>query len=287
VSPLGPSDLVLCAGTIPGASFRERVEAAADAGFAGISLFPQDYQRARAEGLRDADMRALLADRGIAVAELDPLMSWLPGADLAADASGEGEAFFRTTEAEFYAMADALGARSLNAVLYTDRAPSASEIADAFAALCDRAAEHGLLVHLEFLPWTPIADVRAALEIVELADRKNGGVMLDTWHHFRSGAANEELRRVPGERILAVQLNDAPREPEANPVEETLHRRLLPGDGAIDLVEIVEALRASRSPAPLGVEIFSDELAKLPPAEAAQRAARAARAVLEKASRRA
>ena len=75
---LGPEDLVLCAGTLGGASFRDRVEAAAEAGFSAISLFLGDYQRARAEGLSDADMRKLLADHGLAVAELDPLMSWVP-----------------------------------------------------------------------------------------------------------------------------------------------------------------------------------------------------------------
>jgi hypothetical protein len=53
--------LVLCAGTIPRASFRERVAAARAGGFDGISLRLGDYARARAEGLSDADIRAMRA----------------------------------------------------------------------------------------------------------------------------------------------------------------------------------------------------------------------------------
>ncbi len=280
---LGPEDLVLCAGTIPRASFAERLTAAAEAGFSGISLFLSDYQAARASGLSDADMRARLADHGLEIAELDPLMSWIPGTDLGSEANQQGTAFFQHTEAEFYAVADALGARSLNAVAFTDAPLSPSQLAEAFAGLCDRAAEHGLLVHLEFLPWTQIPDVFAALAIVELANRPNGGLTLDSWHHFRSGVGNPRLRSVPGERILSVQINDAPAEPEPDPVQETTHRRLLPGEGAIDLVEIVRILDALAAPAPLGVEVFSDALAALPPVEAARRAGDAARAVLARA----
>ncbi len=280
---LGREDLVLCAGTVPRASFAERVEAAAAAGFSAISLFAADYQRARAEGLSDADMRTLLADHDIAIAELDPLLRWVPGADVAAEASGQGAELFRHSEAEFYAIADALGARSLNAVLFTDKRLATAVIAEAFAALCDRAAEHGLLVHLEFLPWTQIPDLVTALEIVEMADRPSGGIMLDSWHHFRSRAGNQALRGAPGGRILAIQLNDAPGEPEEDPIEETLHRRLLPGEGDIDLVGLVKIIDQGAAQAPIGVEIFSDRLAGLPAKEAARRAGEATRAILRRA----
>ena len=280
---LGPEDLVLCSGTLPGASFAERVAAAAAGGFSGISLFANDYERAKSDGLSDADMRAMLADQGLAIAELDPLLNWIPSAGLAADATEEGAAFFQATEAGLYAIADALGARSVNAVVVTDAPLTRPAIAEAFAALCDRAAGHGLLVHLEFLPWTQIPNVGAALEIVEMADRSNGGIMLDSWHHFRSGSDDARLRSVPGKRILAIQLNDAPEQAEDNLIDETLHRRLLPGEGAIDLVGLIRIVDELGSPAPIGVEIFSDSLAELPPVEIGRRAGEATRAILQRA----
>ncbi len=283
---LGPGDLVLCAGTLPAASFRERAEAAAAAGFTALSLLVTDHARARAEGLSDGDLRAILADRGLAVAEIDPLMSWIPGAGLHGSATDEGAALFRVSEDDFYAAAAAVGARSLNAVAYTAEPLPRDALAEHFAGLCDRARERGLLVHLEFLPWTQVPHVAAALDVVERAGRQNGGVMLDAWHHFRGGGGAAELSGVPGSRILGVQLDDAPREAEADPVEETLRRRLLPGEGDIDLVGLVRALDAIGCSAPIGVEVFSDALAALPAAEVAKRAGDALRGVIAEARAR-
>ena len=280
---LGPDDLILCSGTVPGASIRERVQAAEQGGFRAVSLFLDDYRRAGAEGWSDTDLRHLLDDSGLVVAELDPLMNWIPGLESGGNVDAQGEAFLGYREEDFYAAANALGARSLNVVLISDRAPAPEEIAEAFGSLCDRAAEHGLLVHLEFLPWTQIPSCASALEIVERADRPNGGLMFDTWHHFRSGADDAKLRDVPARRILSIQLNDAPREAEANLVDETLHRRLLPGEGDIDLVGILRTFHELGVTAPVGVEVFSDELAAQPPLEVARKAGRAVRELLKRA----
>ena len=88
------------------------------------------------------------------------------------------------------------------------------------------------------------------------------------------------MRAIPGEKVFALQLDDAPIEPEPNLMSATLHQRLLPGEGAIDLVAMVGALRDIDTAAPIGVEVFSDALHALGPEAAAQRAADATRAVL-------
>jgi sugar phosphate isomerase/epimerase len=280
---LGRDDLVLCAGTIPDAGFRERVEAAAAGGFSAISLWGRDYRRGRTEGLSDADMRALLDDHGLAVAELDGVGQWWPGSSgMAPPVEGdEADSFFAFTEQDMYAIADAVGARSINAVeVYSATDVPLDDAADAFAALCDRAAEHGLVVHLEYLPWSAIPDPRTAAEILERADRPNGGVLVDSWHHFRSGSDDGALRSVPPERVVAVQLNDAPQQPEDDLVDECLHRRLVPGEGAIDLVGLVQLLDEMGSEAPIGVEVMSDEVFALPAKDAAKRVGDATRGVL-------
>jgi sugar phosphate isomerase/epimerase len=267
--------LVLCRGTISAASFRERVAAASAAGYGGISLFAADYRSARADGLSDADMRGLLADHGLEVAELDPLMHWIPGRPHAERGPDD--------EAEFHAIANAIGARSINAAIGVPGNVEIDRVAESFAGVCDRAREHGLLVHLEFLPWTAIDDLRKAALVVQLAGCENGGVMFDTWHHLRSGLPDSVIAEIPADRIIAIQTNDAPREAEADLLLETLHRRLLPGEGDIDLPGIFRRLFAGGCVAPVGVEVFSDELAKLPFDEAARRAADATRRVLAEA----
>jgi sugar phosphate isomerase/epimerase len=274
--------LVLCSGTLRrGVPFAERLEAASGAGFGAISLWGRDYAAARAEGLSDADMRALLDDHGLVVAELDPAWWWLPGAaDIHLAPELDTEDVFRFGEGELLAMADALGARSMNAVDVFGGPWDVDDAAEAFAGLCTRAAEHGLLVHIEWLPWSKIPDLATALRIVQVAGQPNGGLNIDAWHLVRSGTTTEELAEVPGSLILGVQLDDGPLEPESNLVEATLHHRALPGDGAFDLDAIVGALRQTRTTAPIGVEVFSDALHALPAGQAATAAARATRAVL-------
>ena len=154
------------------------------------------------------------------------------------------------------------------------------DAAEAFARLCDRAAEHGLLVHLEWLAWSRIPDLGTALEIVTLADRPNGGLNVDTWHCARTDTTAADLLAVPGDRVLAIQVDDGPAQAEENLIEATLHARLIPGEGAFDLHGYLASLHAIEATAPIGVEIFSDDLHALGPAEAAQRAAQATRALL-------
>ena len=280
---LGPEDLVLCSGTLPRlVPVRERLEAALAGGFSGISLWGRDYWAARREGFTDADLFALLGDYGLAVAELDPAWWWLPGAaDITIPAEMDSEEVFRYPEAEMFRIGEAVGARSLNAVDVFGGNWTTEQAADAFALLCDRAAEHGLLVHIEALPWSRIPDVATAWEIARLADRPNGGVAVDAWHYFRAGADEAALRSVPGDRVLGIQLDDGPAQPEANLVEATLHERLLPGDGEFDLTSLIQALREMGAIAPVGVEVFSDALHELPPVEAAHRAGTATRHLLE------
>lgn len=281
---LGAGDLVLCAGTLPrDTSWTERLAAASGAGFTGMSVWARDYAAARRDGWSDADLRAQLADHGLAVAELDPAWWWTPGeVDGASLVAIDDMEVFCYGETEMFAIADALGARSINAADVLGGQWSVDDAADAFAGLCDRAAEHGLLVHLEFLPWSRIADLSTAWEIARRADRPNGGVALDAWHWFRSDASSDliTLRTIPGAKVLAIQLDDAPAEREQNLMSATLHQRLLPGAGAIDLAALLGALHHIHADAPIGVEVFSDALHALGPSEAAKQAADATRAVL-------
>jgi sugar phosphate isomerase/epimerase len=277
--------LVLCSGTLRrGVPFAERVEAAARAGFAGISLWGRDYAAARAEGLSDEDLRLMVADHGLFVAELDPAWWWLPGAaEVSIPASLDTEDVFRFGESDLFALADTFGARSLNAVDVFGGKWSVDDAAEAFAGLCERADEHGLLVHLEWLPWSKIPDLATAADIVRLADRRNGGLNVDSWHLVRAGDSAEDLAKLPAEFVLGVQLDDGPATAEADLLHATLHDRRLPGEGEFDLTGIVAALRATDSAAPIGVEVFSDALHELPASEAARLAAESTRRVLREA----
>jgi sugar phosphate isomerase/epimerase len=279
---LGSDDLVLCSGTLGRHTpFRSRLEAASAAGYAAVSLWGRDYRSARDEGYSDADLVTLLDDHGLVVAELDPVWWWTPGAASFSIAPEHDPIdVFRFGEADLFRIAELVRARSLNAADVLGGDWGVADAAECFAGLCDRAAEHGLLVHLEWLAWSRIADLATALEVVTLAGRPNGGLNVDTWHCARTGTSAADLLTIPGERVLAVQVDDGPAQAEENLIEATLHERLVPGDGAFDLPGYLWALRTIGAVAPIGVEVFSDELHALGPAEAARRAADATRALL-------
>ena len=278
---LRPDDLVLCAGTLGAAPLREKLEAAAAAGFSGSSIFLHELAKARAEGFADRDVRALAADLGLGLAELDPLLDWLPAAG-GLDVSGDGAAMASFGIDEFLDAGEALGMRSINTALFGTVPVELDQVAEAFAAVCDRAAEHGLLVNLEFVAFSQLSNFAAALDVVERAGRDNGGVMLDSMHQLRSGGTHAQLRAA-GARVNGIQLNDVTAQAAPDPVAETLHSRLLPGEGDADPAGMLRELRAGGCTAPVGVEVFSDALNGLAPREAAERAARATRQVIEEA----
>jgi sugar phosphate isomerase/epimerase len=263
---------VLCSGTIRAASFAHTVSAAGAAGFQGVSLYYDEYAIARAEGWSDADMRALLDDNGVAVAEIDGRMDWLPG-----DSGAPGVS-------DFVAAAGALGARSVTVLEARGRRVGTdvplAVVVQAFAALCDRAADHGLLVHLEYFPWSGIAEFATAHEIARNADRANGGVMVDVWHHLRGPDNGAIDFGAACASVLAVQVSDVASEPHDDLRVEARHHRVLPGRGSGNVVDLLRALRARGCRAPIEVEVYSDELSRLAPAEAARRAGAALRGVL-------
>ena len=104
--------------------------------------------------------------------------------------------------------------------------------------------------------------------------------MLDAWHWFRSGPDPDLLRTIPGEKVIHLQISDAPAEPAPNVVEETIGHRLLPGHGDIDLAGLLRVLDDIGRQGPTAVEVFSDWLRGHPIDEGARLASEAARSVL-------
>lgn len=275
---LDRNDLVLCAGTAIDADFSQLIAAARAGGFTAISLYPALYSQARSSGLSDAAMRQLLADNGLCIAELDPLLNWVPGYEFPTDA-GMGV----VSEETFYRIADAIGARSLNVVWAMDTVLPEQMLVDAFAGLCERAAQYQLLAHIEFLPWAQVDTVETALRIVQQADQPNAGILFDSWHHFRGPLSNAALFDIPGRAITAIQLNDAPKQASDNLIQETMTQRLLPGEGAIDLRGIIRQLDHNGCNAPIGIEVFSEKLRGMTPEDIGRAAGHSVRELLRQA----
>jgi sugar phosphate isomerase/epimerase len=132
--------------------------------------------------------------------------------------------------------------------------------AASFGSLCDRAGGHGLVVGLEFLPFTDIAAVDQARDIVEAAGRANGGICVDIWHHERGANDLAAIAALPAELITGVQLSDGPRSPsEADYFTDCLENRVALGDGEFDVEAFVTAVRGTGSEVPFAAEVCSKD----------------------------
>ena len=277
---LGPDDLILSHFSLGRfRPFEERVRAAAEAGFAAMGLYIGDYERLRAEGASDADLRAVLGHYGMRVVEIEALRGWT--------ATGPQRDAYLQTEKRVFTMSDALGPGHHVQVI-GPYAGTLDDAAQAFAGVCDRAAEHGLAAAIEFLPeMTNIPDAATAMQIVTRAGRANGGICLDSWHHFRGADDDDMLRAIPAEAIFAVQFDDGPRQ-RVDPdyyTDCTLHREV-PGDGDFDLAGFLRLLAEMGVRLPLSVEVMSAKLHDQTAGEITQRLAGATRAVVAAAEAR-
>ena len=224
--------MILCSGTLGSIPVRTKVEAAAAAGFAAMSVYGREYE---------PGLRAVLDDVGLAVAEVDGSMDWMPGQ--------EGLECARVLD-----MAAELGARSCTVLDRTLAPLDPARAAEAFGDLCDQAAPLGLVMHIEPFAWSGIATLAAATEILVGAGRPNSGIIFDTWHHVR-GPDRGVLDPAAARWIVAVQVSDPAPDPLPSLRDDCMRNRRWPG--AVTR-SIVEELRAAGCVAPLEVEVFTD-----------------------------
>lgn len=239
-----------------------RIEAARATGHGRLSVSPLDVARIAEEGTPPEELGRQIREAGLGIV-LDPVMNWYRGAPRA------DSRFARFTADEAMTMAEALQAVSITVIGQATSALSHEEVAGPFGAVCDRAAGFGAQVQLEFTPMTAIPSLAAAWTVVAGADRPNGGLLFDTWHFFRGDPDFGALEEIPGERVLAVQVDDAVAEVRGSMREDTQHR-LLPGDGSFDLARVVRTLDRIGALRWVGPEVISPVLAAMPPVEAAR-----------------
>ena len=239
------------AGVFPGEGevspfdFVARVAAAAHAGFSGIGFWHADLAaicRTRPLG----EVRRILDDHGIGACEVAFIEDWYPAGGRSAAAIDRQE---RVLEA-----AAVLGAPHVKCGdRRTTPAPFA-EIRDAFGGLCAAAERQGLRVGYEFMRVSFVHDLATCLALVE--GTPNGGLIVDIAHTAAIGIANEEIARIPAERLVSVELSDNVRGAEGH---DPGARRFC-GEGELDVAGFVAAARQAGYRGPWAVEVVNPAL---------------------------
>ncbi|PJE37112.1 hypothetical protein CVM52_08755 [Pseudooceanicola lipolyticus] len=142
------------------------------------------------------------------------------------------------------------------------------------ATICEIAAEFGLMIGIEFMMFRSIATLEDARRIVVDSGAPNARIILDALHCFRSGLTMEQLQALDPALVSHLQLCDAVAQAPAPDklVDEARAHRLMPGQGAIPLAEMIRILPDDT---PLSLEIPVQENAHLPVKERVKRGAQA------------
>jgi sugar phosphate isomerase/epimerase len=258
VYPFGPTQ-------ISPHPFRDRVEAAAHAGWKGIGLIPDDVD-ATAAKIGYPEMKRILAANGIKYFELEFLVDWYV----------DGERRQRSDELRrrMLAIAETFGARNIKVgpglgqdVRHPrpdELIPDIPRMQEAFVGLCRDAADHGTAIVLEIMPFGNVRTIEDGRAIVEGANQSNGYLLLDIWHLARGGIDYGKIKTIPSRFIGSIELDDADKDVDGSLWDDTIHRRKLPGEGALEPKAFLHSVQAAGYQGPWGVEILSEDFRKRP-----------------------
>ena len=107
----------------------------------------------------------------------------------------------------------------------------------------------------------------------------NLAVMFDTWHFCRTGGTLRSLEGLAPGEVGGVQASDAPTA-QHGVIGVAANSRLLPGEGAIPVGEVIDRVLIGNPDAFIAVEVISGALDQLPIGEAAARARASMRKVM-------
>jgi 2-keto-myo-inositol isomerase len=142
-------------------------------------------------------------------------------------------------------------------------------VAGAMWNLAEATEDVGVEIAIEF-NWSPIIkSLQSAVRVAKIADHPRVGVLFDAAHYHVTPTKLRDINEGSVRHIKHVHLDDMPDTPA-----DLTHRdfdRVLPGEGVIDLPEIISALERNGYEGYFSIEMFSAKLWRLPAKEAARR----------------
>lgn len=248
------------AGSCSPTDFRDRIGAAAKAGYKGIGLGFWDLSTPRSR-YGYPSMRRMLEDHGLMV-ELEAFIGWFGPPNPATDPITD----------DLLRAAEILKPRHLKAVGNLDGAFwPVDDMAARFEILARRVEGVGAKLGIEILPNSNISTLETALEVIGDSVNRNAGLTLDIWHVVRGGISYEAIAALDERQIVSAELDDADPAVVGSLLEDMTLRRRLCGEGCFDIPGFIEAVRSTGYRGPFGVEIVSDEQRSRPLREAAER----------------
>ncbi len=257
-----------------GGTLEAKLAAAARAGFRAIEIFENDLTFFSG---RPADVKAMAQNLGVEIIALQPMR------DFEAMPEPQRSRNFERAKRKFDLMQE-LGTSmlcvcsSVAEEAIDDPARAAADL----GALADLAAQRGMRIGYEALAWgRHVKDWMDAWKIVDLADRPNLGIVLDSFHICARKNPLEPIANLRPDRIALVQISDAPNV-VMDVISMSRHHRCFPGQGDFPLVDYLDAVVHSGYRGHISLEVFNDQFRGAPATAVARDGMRSLLAAAEK-----
>ena len=135
-----------------------------------------------------------------------------------------------------------LGALRINAIGLD---PDRTRCFDQLAKLAERVIERGMIFTVEFCPGFAVGTFADVMDLIGEIGPDRCHMLLDTMHFFQTGGNVEQIEAAEPGTIGYVQLADSPAHvPEADYMNVAMFERRVPGEGELQLRELIAALPA-------------------------------------------
>lgn len=258
-------------------TLEDKLEAVAAAGFDGVQIFSNDilYYEDTPRSVRE-----MAANLGLAIDGYQPLR----------DFEGLDDAAFRKcldrAEAKLDLMAE-LGAPLLlvPATTLTGSSSDKGRIMAHLTLLAERAAARNIRIAYGPQAWSAhVRTLAQAWDIVQGAGHPHLDIFLSSFHLLAAGGDPQTVAHIPGSRIAAVQLADAPNV-TIDPISKNRFYSCFPGEGDLDLPGFVRDVLGTGYAGALTLEVFNDAFRGAPARTIAEDGIRSLR-LLEENTRR-
>lgn len=139
--------------------------------------------------------------------------------------------------------------------------------AEGLAEAADIAASHGVALAVEFIKGAKlVGTLRTALELARKTERKNVGILLDTFHLCVGASKLEDIDELKAPELLLVHINDLLPMPKEIAEDRD---RTFPGDGVLPVREIMRAVSRIGYTGYFSLELFDESFWRQPCKEAA------------------
>ncbi|MGQ9629546.1 MAG: sugar phosphate isomerase/epimerase family protein [bacterium] len=235
-------------------TFEEDVKAYGAAGFRGIELWLEKLDKyLKSHSLEEA--KALLDDRGLDVA------SACAQGDLMLTSGAKRKEVLKEFERKLK-ICQTLGCPVIitvtdfpSEVKAEDYEKGVGNIREA-ASIAER---YGVSLALELIKGAKfLGSLSTAVEMAEEVNRKNVGVVLDTFHFWAGISKESDLNLLTRKNLLLVHLNDIPKHPPREILQDS--DRVLPGQGIMPLKDILARIEKIGYDGYISLELFNRKL---------------------------